>query len=52
MSTIDQRIVRQTGGRDIPYIITGAGGYGLKAGQALAKNYTGLPSLYVSVMHV
>jgi hypothetical protein len=40
---IYQRIVRQTGGRDIPYIITGAGGYGLKAGQALAKNYT--PSL-------
>jgi hypothetical protein len=35
-----QRIVRQTGGRDIPYIITGAGGYGLKANQALAKNYT------------
>jgi hypothetical protein len=35
-----QRIVRQTGGRDIPYIITGAGGYGLNAGQAVAKSYT------------
>jgi hypothetical protein len=37
---IYQRIVRQTAGRDIPYIITGAGGYGLNAGQALAKDYT------------
>ncbi|MGO9834155.1 MAG: DUF2278 family protein [Polyangiaceae bacterium] len=37
---IYQRIVRQSGGRDVPYIITGAGGYGLNAGQALAKNYT------------
>jgi hypothetical protein len=34
-----QRIVRQDGGRDVPYIITGAGGYGLNANQVVAKQY-------------
>jgi hypothetical protein len=34
-----QRIVRQDGGRDVPYIITGAGGYGLNANEAVAKQY-------------
>jgi hypothetical protein len=34
-----QRIVRQVSGREIPYIITGAGGYGLSALQEVAKKY-------------
>jgi hypothetical protein len=34
-----QRVVRQDGGRDVPYIITGAGGYGLNAKQEVAKDY-------------
>jgi len=34
-----QRIVRTVGARQIPYVITGAGGYGLSADQQLAKTY-------------
>ena len=34
-----QRIVRQDTGQDIPYIITGAGGHALNAGQEVAKPY-------------
>jgi hypothetical protein len=34
-----QRIVRQDNGRDIPYIIAGAGGYGIDPAQELAKTY-------------
>jgi hypothetical protein len=34
-----QRIVRTVGTRQIPYVITGAGGYGLSADQQLAKTY-------------
>lgn len=35
-----QRIVRQAGGRDIPYLIAGAGGYGVNPQQVLAKGFT------------
>ncbi len=35
-----QRIVRQIDRRDIPYLIAGAGGYGIDAQQELAKEYT------------
>jgi len=34
-----QRIVRQVGGRDIPYIVAGAGGHGIEPSQELAKKY-------------
>jgi uncharacterized protein YukJ len=34
-----QRIVRQDGGRDVPYIISGAGGYGINPEQVTAKAY-------------
>jgi hypothetical protein len=34
-----QRIVRQNNGRDTPYIIAGAGGYGIDPAQELAKAY-------------
>jgi uncharacterized protein YukJ len=36
---IYQRIVRQDGGRDVPYIVTGAGGYAVSPREELAKDY-------------
>jgi uncharacterized protein YukJ len=36
---IYQRIVRQDGGRDVPYIIAGAGGYAVSPREELAKDY-------------